>query len=653
MLSVARFLSTLNRREKVVIQVAVDSVLIVLCFFVSMLIRFESFRFLNSDLIWGPIAIAFPVTLVTFHFSGLYRLMVRFVSGRIFIAVGQGALISGLTLFLSNSILNAGIPRSVPVIHTLFLLLMVGGLRILVRNAFRRPNQMLKQSVLIYGAGEAGLQLLSSLFHGGGYVPVAFVDDNPSLQGLKIGGLQIHKPNTLPKLIRDLKVKAVLLAIPSAPRTRRREIVATLEDLGLEIKTTPSMTDIVEGSFKVSELRNITPEDLLGRDPIAPNKRLLRKNIAGKVVMVSGAGGSIGSELCKQILSQEPTSIVLYDVSEYSLYSIETELSIRAQKANSATKIFPILGSIQNSGLLEITIRTFQVQTIFHAAAYKHVPLVEENVVEGIQNNVFGSLILAKLSLKLSVENFTLVSTDKAVRPTNIMGATKRVTELICQSLSKEKSNTVFSMVRFGNVLGSSGSVIPRFREQIESGGPVTVTHRDINRYFMTIPEASQLVIQAGAMANGGDVFILDMGMPVKIVDLAQSLIKLHGFRPYFATNPEDALPHEGDIPICFTGLRKGEKLHEELLIGSNPKTTEHPRIMAATEVSLQMAQLMPILDRLKDACTKFDLPEIQAIFQELPLGYSPQRKEVSDLLWNAERFLAEKELTKTKMNPR
>jgi FlaA1/EpsC-like NDP-sugar epimerase len=440
----------------------------------------------------------------------------------------------------------------------------------------------------------------------------------------------------LPRLIDGIGVKVVLMAMPSLSRARRREIVECLEDLNLEIKSIPAMSDIVSGRAKISELRKVTPEDLLGRDPIVPDEDLLRANISGKVVMVTGAGGSIGSELCRQILSQHPTSLVLFDFSEFALYKIETELGEIARRMNSATRIIPILGSVQNEKRLETAIKAFRVQTIYHAAAYKHVPLVEENAVEGIHNNVFGTLTLAVLAKKLKVEHFILISTDKAVRPTNIMGATKRVAELICQALAQESEDTVFSMVRFGNVLGSSGSVIPRFQAQIEAGGPLTVTHPEINRYFMTIPEASQLVIQAGAMAKGGDVFVLDMGTPVKIVDLAVSMIRLHGLTPYFVDHPDQVLPEKGDIPICFTGLRKGEKLYEELLIGNSPKLTAHPRIMTASEAFVSMEELRLIFDRLRAASVAFDLPEIQAIFYELPLQYKPNGQEISDLLWNA-----------------
>ena len=401
-----------------------------------------------------------------------------------------------------------------------------------------------------------------------------------------------------------------------------------MEELSVEIKTIPGLSEIISGKAKISELRAVTAEDLLGRDPVAPDLELLGKNITGRVVMISGAGGSIGSELCRKILAQKPKRLVLFEASEFALYSIEAELSEAVHRIDPTLQVVPILGSVQHSRVLEDAITSFGVQTIYHAAAYKHVPLVEDNVVEGIKNNVFGTLTITSVAKKLGVENFILISTDKAVRPTNVMGATKRIAELICQAHASEASPTVFSMVRFGNVLGSSGSVIPRFRAQIESGGPVTVTHKEITRYFMTIPEAAQLVIQAGAMGKGGDVFVLDMGEPVKILDVAIGMIRLHGLVPYMVDHPDQILPEKGDIPICVTGLRKGEKLYEELLIGNNPSPTLHPRIMTASEVALPMDELMAVLERLRHACEHVDLLMISAIFQELPLDYAPLRSK-------------------------
>lgn len=628
--------SILSRRNKIALQLALDTILLAISFLGAMLFRLESLDFAGQPAIWGAFLSSIMATLLAFWGLGLYRVVVRFITGRILIIIGRGGVVAAISLYAAGSVLDASIPRSVPIIFAVFAFLSVGGLRFAARTYLRNSNHLNKRPVIIYGAGEAGLQLLNALFHGNEFAPVALVDDDPSLQNLGIGGLRVYSPDRIPRLVHETGARVILLAIPSMGRVRRREIVSALEDLQLEIKTIPGMSDIISGKAKISELRTVSTEDLLGRDPVAPEPELLGRNITGRVVMVSGAGGSIGSELCRQILTQNPSVLVLYDVSEFALYTIEAELSTTATRLQHQTKVVPILGSVQHSRRLEAAIKAFKVQTIYHAAAYKHVPLVEENVVEGIRNNVFGTLAITLAAQKLGVENFILISTDKAVRPTNVMGATKRIAELICQAHAQQASTTVFSMVRFGNVLGSSGSVIPRFRTQIEAGGPVTVTHKDINRYFMTIPEAAQLVIQAGALGQGGDVFVLDMGEPVKIMDLAFSMVKLHGLVPYMVEHPDQVLPEKGDIPVCVTGLRKGEKLYEELLIGNNPAPTKHPRIMTASEVSLPRDALMAVLDRLLKACEAFDLPAIVVILHELPLEYAPSSTEISDLLWGA-----------------
>lgn len=629
------YLAGWTRRSKIYLQLAFDSVLIAFSFIAAMALRLESFAFLGRPQLLLTLGLTVLVTLVVFRQLGLYRALVRFLTGRVLIAVGKGALVSAIILYAAGLLLNVGLPRSVPIIYAVLVFLSVGGLRFVARHFFRSPDHILKQPVIIYGAGEAGLQLLNSLFHGREYHPIALVDDDKALQNLTVGGLRVYGPDAIPRLAQQSGAKVVLLAIPSIGRRRRREIVATLEDLHLEIKTIPGISEIISGKAKISELRAVTPEDLLGRDPVAPDPELLSQDVRDKVVMVSGAGGSIGSELCRQLLAQGPKTLILYEMSEFALYAIESELREMQQVTGADTLIVPVLGSVQHPRRLETTIKAFGVQTIYHAAAYKHVPLVEENVIEGVRNNVFGTWEIASSARKHGVENFILISTDKAVRPTNVMGATKRIAELICQALAQESGSTTYAMVRFGNVLGSSGSVIPRFSAQIEQGGPLTVTHRDITRYFMTIPEASQLVIQAGAMADGGDVFVLDMGEPVKILDLAISMVKLHGLTPYLVDHPDQVFPDKGDIAICITGLRKGEKLYEELLIGNSPSPTQHPRIMTASEVSLPMSRLKPVLDRLFAACEAFDLPAIIAILHELPVEYAPLSDEISDLLWS------------------
>lgn len=632
-------LSALPRKKKVAIQIVVDAALIVFSFVTAMFIRLEHFEFFQNEKMWLPLACATIAALITFRLTGLYTSLIRFVTARILTSIAKGAAAFAAVILLLNLLTTAGLPRSVPIMMMGLLLLTVGGARFVMRELIQFPLQSGSRTVVIYGAGEAGLEVLNSLLPGRDYAPIGFVDDDPNLHGLTVGGFRVFSPDKMAGLVDKYALKAVLLAMPKLSNARRREIFTSLESLQIEVKTIPGLSDIVSGKAKMSELRNVTAEDLLGRDPVEPNRDLLTRNTAGKVVMVTGGGGSIGSELCRQILQQEPKTLIVYEMSEYALYAIDGELTETAKNQGLKTEIVPLLGSVQQASRFEAAVDAFGVQTLYHAAAYKHVPLVEENVIEGVRNNVFGTLTVAITAERLKVENVILISTDKAVRPTNVMGATKRIAELICQSLAQQNTDTTFSMVRFGNVLGSSGSVIPRFQSQIENGGPVTVTHRDINRYFMTISEASQLVIQAGAMANGGDVFVLDMGKPIKIVDLAVSMVKLHGLTHYFVDDPEEVEADRGDIPICFTGLRKGEKLYEELLIGNNPEPTEHTRVMTASEVFLPRAELMPILDRLLTYCEDYDVPAIKSLLEELPLDYAPLEAQSVDLLWTTSQL--------------
>lgn len=633
---VGRFLAGINRAAKVAIQIAADSAVLLGCFTFAMAIRLESIAFASNLNVWLVFALSAMPTLVTFWWSGLYFTMVRFLTGRIIVAIGRGVAVFAVAVLVLNALAGAEIPRSVPIMTAAFGLLSVGGLRFVLREIFRDPLQSTKRPIVIYGAGEAGRELLNSLYLSRDYAPIAFIDDDRRLQGLIIGGCPVYLPSKLAQLMGHVTLDAVFLALPNISSARRREILAHLEQLHIEVKTIPALSDIINGKAKISQLRHVTPEELLGRDPVPPDEQLLGKNITGKIVMVTGAGGSIGSELCRQILDQNPLALVLYEISEIGLYSVEAELTEVAKRRRATVQIVPILGSVQDKMRLDTVIKAFRVHTIYHAAAYKHVPIVEENIAEGIYNNVFGTLTAASVAHQNGVNCFILISTDKAVRPTNIMGATKRIAELICQGFANQDTRTIFSMVRFGNVLGSSGSVIPRFASQIEAGGPVTVTHPEINRYFMTISEASQLVIQAGAMARGGDVFVLNMGAPVKIVDLAVTMVKLHGLTPYFVTEDHDGDQDGGDIAICFTGLRKGEKLFEELLIGNAPEPTTHPRVMTASEVSVPLSDLMETLTRLRNACDRLDLVEVRAILQKLPIDYQPLDNEIYDKVWTA-----------------
>lgn len=626
----------LRRAEKRFLQMVADALVVTGSFLAAMALRTETLTFMSDPSIWLVALACAPLTVLTFRAYGLYRSILRFISGQVLRAIGLGVIVSAAVISVASLLLSAPVPRSVPFIHALLVFLLAGGLRFSMRAALRRATQSLRTPVAIYGAGTAGRQLKDALQDGQDYQPVAFFDDDPALQGTVIGGRTVFAPDQIARVVRKTGVTTILLALPSAPRHRRREIVQQVGRLGLHVKTVPGIADIVSGRATVGELRQVAPEDLLGRDAVPPRADLMRRNIAGKVVMVTGAGGSIGSELCRQIVQYDPAMIVLFELSEYALYSITNEVQEGLSASDRRTEVRGVLGSVQNSRRVREVMETFGVQTVYHAAAYKHVVLVEENVVEGIRNNVFGTQVVAEAAAATGVESFILISTDKAVRPTNFMGASKRMAELVCQALAQRNTGTTFSMVRFGNVLGSSGSVLPRFRAQIEKGGPVTVTHPEITRYFMTIPEAAQLVIQAGAMARGGDVFVLDMGEPVKILDLAESMIRLHGLKPYVLRDGAAADDRNGDIAIRFVGLNKGEKLYEELLIGENPMRTAHPRIMTATETSLHWDKLQPLLYRLNVACLDFDLDMIRQIFLDAPLAFRPTGDAIHDITWTA-----------------
>jgi len=484
-----------------------------------------------------------------------------------------------------------------------------------------------RKNVIIYGAGTIGIQLLRALNETGQFNMVAFIDNNPSLAGQVVHGVKVLRPGKIGKVITTENVKEVLLAMPSALRSERRAAIRTLDPFPVVVKTLPALEEIASGHVEVSDLRPIEVEDLLGRDPVAPDLALLAAHVRDKVVMITGAGGSIGSELSRQLLELGPKALILFELSEVALYEIEMEIEEAQRRRSKAagtaslgdTKIVPVLGSVLDRRLVARTIHSYGVEVIYHAAAYKHVPLVEMNPFAGVQNNTFGTLALAETAKELGVERFVLVSSDKAVRPTNVMGASKRLAELILQALAEPRGvRTIFTMVRFGNVLDSSGSVVKRFRNQIQAGGPVTVTHKEIIRYFMSIPEAAQLVIQAGAMASGGEVFVLDMGTPVKIDDLARTMIRLSGLEV------RDDATSEGDITIEYVGLRRGEKLYEELLIGENTTGTSHPRIFKNSEPVMAYADLVAALERLDDAIQRHDEAELQDMLRATVEGYTP-----------------------------
>lgn len=618
----------LKRTQKRIVSLVIDAIFLSLAFWFALLVRIDNVSVLTNAAYWILLLIVVPSSLVCFAKLGLYRAVLRYMGLQALTAIGVGVMLSTIILVLFAYYIEAQLPRTVPVIYAAFSLVFIGGSRAVVRSMVGSGMKRIGEPVIIYGAGVGGRQLLTALAQSHEYYPFAFVDDDETLQGTVIQGVHVHSPSIIKKLIKQKSATKVLLAMPSASRSRRQEILLQLEPLAVQVLTLPAMADLVNGNKLYSDIKEVEIDDLLGRDAVTPRGDLLAANIRNKVVMVTGAGGSIGSELCRQILKLAPRKLVLFELSEFGLYSIERELSATAAELGLNVEILPMLGSVQRENRVQAIMEAFDVQTVYHAAAYKHVPLVEHNVVEGVRNNVFGTLYTARAAMAAKVETFVLVSTDKAVRPTNVMGTTKRMAELVLQALSAKQDNlTRFCMVRFGNVLGSSGSVVPLFRKQIANGGPVTVTHPEITRFFMTIPEASQLVIQAGAMGKGGDVFVLDMGKSVKIVDLAAKMIRLSGFEVKDDTHPD------GDIVIEFSGLRPGEKLYEELLIGDDVTGTEHERIMTANEACLSWQELEAILNRLDKACHEFQHEVIRDILLTTPTGFNPT-DGICDLVW-------------------
>jgi FlaA1/EpsC-like NDP-sugar epimerase len=557
-----------------------------------------------------------------------YRSVFRFISSGVLFRSSLAVLAASVLLATFNLlVLRNAVSTSAIVIFSAFALLYIVGSRALVREWLYYRSRRSKERVAIYGAGVAGAQVVGALRDSGQCVPVAFVDADRSLRGQMIAGIRVHAPDDLPKLIERERITSVLLAIPSCSRRQRHLILKSLEPYPVHVRTVPDIRDIVAGHASVADLREVESSDLLERDAVMPDDSLLQACIRGKVVMVSGAGGSIGSELCRQIVRLGPARLLLVEMSEPALYQIDRELRAVAAAQGLQTDVVPLLGNAHHRNRVREIMQQYKVQSVYHAAAYKHVPIVEQNIVEGIHNNVFSSWHLAEAALEARVETFVLISSDKAVNPTNVMGATKRFAELTLQALQSRATVTRFCMVRFGNVLESSGSVVPLFREQIKRGGPVTVTHRDVIRYFMTIPEASQLVLQASAMGHGGDVFVLDMGKPLRIEDLARRMINLTGLTVRDASNPD------GDIEIVYTGLRPAEKLYEELLIGSNVTGTEHPMIMRAMEPHMPWPELKEILAEMLDALDGFDCQRARELLMRTVTEYRPE-SGIQDLVW-------------------
>ena len=625
------FIFGISRSTKRVISLFIDIILLISSFFLAYWTRLGGIVAFDNTEIWMTLLCTILITLFTFIKLGLYRAVLRYISFKALAMVAGGAFVSAVSLIFFSFFIGSDIPRTVPIIYFSYVFLLCGSARMLIRYYVSLILDKDNESVLIYGAGTTGRQLAVLLKHAYRYRIRGFIDDNVKLHGTYLLGNKIYSSNDISNLVKKYHIKVILLAIPSASRRERKAIIDSLIPLKIKVQTIPDMEEILQGNAKIDELREVKIEDLLGREPVLPNQELLQKNILNKTVMVTGAGGSIGSELCRQIILNEPNALILFELSEFSLYSIHQELLEIVKKNNiTNTKIYPVLGNVQDIERVDRVLSHFNIDTIYHAAAYKHVPLVEYNMIEGVQNNVFGTYNVARCAAEHGVKSFVLISTDKAVRPTNVMGASKRMAELCLQALSEQlkDSQTCFSMVRFGNVLGSSGSVIPLFRKQILKGGPITITHPDIIRYFMTIPEAAQLVIQAGAMAKGGDVFILDMGEPVKIVDLAKNLIQLSGLSVKDENNPK------GDIEITYTGLRPGEKLYEELLIGGdNVRKTAHPRIMTAEEVYLTFEQLSEVLSELENSCKDANYMAIRQTLLNAPTDFNPTT-EIVDVLY-------------------
>ncbi|MBF6617245.1 MAG: polysaccharide biosynthesis protein [Candidimonas sp.] len=651
----------LPRRYKRLIQVATDVVLVWVALWLSFVVRLGDAKTIEPFGAHAWLFTVAPLTAIPFFIRlGMYRAVMRYFGNDALMVIAKAVTLSALTLALGVYWYQDApkvIPRSLVLNYWWISLVLVGGLRLVLRQYFLGhwfdAGQILHfkrvddgaPRVAIYGAGAAGNQLVAALRMGRTMRPVAFIDDDANIANRTISGLRVYKPKHIQQMINETAAQQILLAIPSASRARRREVLENLEQYPLHVRSVPGFMDLANGRVKVDDLQEVDVADLLGRDPVPARQELFERCLIKQVVMVTGAGGSIGGELCRQILSSTPRTLILFEQCEFNLYRIHGELENRIERESLPIKVVPILGSVRNSARILEVMRNWGVNSVYHAAAYKHVPMVEQNISEGVLNNVIGTLTVAQAAVQAGVANFVLISTDKAVRPTNVMGSTKRVAEMILQALSREAApvlfgagdavhhvnKTRFTMVRFGNVLGSSGSVIPRFYQQIRGGGPVTVTHPKITRYFMTIPEAAQLVIQAGSMGQGGDVFVLDMGQPVKIAELAEKLIHLSGMSVRSEKNPH------GDIAIEFTGLRPGEKLYEELLIGDNVSATEHPMIMRAEEEYFSWDVLRALLAKLLKAVEQDDYPLVRTLLRELVSGYVPEG-EIVDLIYQQRR---------------
>jgi len=613
-------LTNLSRKQKQVLMVISDIIILLFAIWLSFALRLGvlwSEKLLSNTWIFLIIPL---VSIPLFIRFGLYKSVLKFMGTKVIVTAFQSITITSLFVGFAMMIFReADMPRTVILIFWFVSSILIIIMRFLYKGYLYSWDNFVndRKPTIIYGAGSAGAQLVESLRKNHEYAPIAFIDDDKSKQGTYINYTRIHPFTDLKTIVKQRKVKTILLAIPSLPEQNKRDLLKRLSKYPVEVKLLPSLSEIVNGKVSIENIRHVEVEDILGRTPVKPKTSLLKKNIEGKNVLVTGAGGSIGSELCRQILKLSPKKIVLFDHSEFNLYTIDYELTSLEIKE---CEIIPVLADVKSKNTIDNTIKENNINTIYHAAAYKHVPMVEKNTVEGVFNNVIGTYNVAVSASENNVENMVLISTDKAVRPTNVMGASKRFSEVVLQALNAQKTKTCFSMVRFGNVLDSAGSVVPLFRKQIKNGGPVTVTHAKVTRYFMSIPEAVQLVLQAGAMAKGGDVFVLDMGEPVRILDLARRMINLSGLSPVTSDNPE------GDITIKFTGLREGEKLYEELLIGKDVIQSKHPQIMQANEDVISWQKVNSLIEEITTSYQNLDDESIRRILIENVEGYKPAK---------------------------
>ena len=623
----------LSRLQKQSISIVVDLIFLPLMVLLAVWLRFDGITMVQLRQ-FGVLVVAAPIFAIPIFIRlGLYRAVIRFVDQKIVLVVVSGVALTVLALMALGIIVKIELfSRAVFGMFGISAVMYVLASRFLARafilSLSRNQHTV---CVAIYGAGRTGVQMATAFSAGQEYLPMFLIDDKEELQGTTMAGIRVYPSTDLAPLIAKYQVKEIHLVMPSISKLQKKLILDRLEKYHVKVKVTPPLRDLVNGEINVQDIREIELEDLLGRDAVEPRAELISACISGKTVLVTGAGGSIGSELCRQILLQQPARLILLEMSEFALYSIEKELMEMKKKHNLDIAIMPFLGSVLDTEKCQKVLSTFAVDTVYHAAAYKHVPLVEQNPMEGVRNNVFGTLSIARAAMAAGVARFVLISTDKAVRPTNVMGATKRLAELVLQAFAEQNPLTRFCMVRFGNVLGSSGSVVPLFRQQIMAGGPITLTHPEITRYFMTIPEAAQLVLQAGALGQGGDVFVLDMGEPVKIIDLAKRMVHLSGN----SLKSESSDAHA--IDIVHVGLRPGEKLYEELLIGDHVIETEHPLILRAHESMIPWPALQPLLDRLEFAGQNFDYQEVRKLLLEAVSEYQPQCG-IEDMIWAQEQ---------------